>query len=154
MKPKAEYRLGIGASSILMILVVLSLAALSLLSLHIAKGNAALTQRNLDMTVAYYHAAADVQHTLAALDEVIAENYQLGQDVTAMQWTQAFQAKHSMRITQDKAFSFAVEAGAERSIAVEGLLTPGNVPRYTLTRHELTPSQAQTQQAPLTLFTP
>ena len=154
MKQKTEFRLGVGASSILMILVVLSLAALSLLSLHVAQSNAALTKRNLEMTLAYYQAAADVQHTLAAMDELIVQNSLAAENTASTDWLLRFQATQGVTVNPDRSFAFNVEAGAQRSIAVEGYLTPDAFPRYTLTRHELLPSEALLQQTPLTLFAP
>lgn len=154
MKQKTEYRLGVGASSILMILVVLSLAAISLLSLHAARNNAALTQRNLEMTVAYYQAAAEVEQTLAAMDELMVQHGGAEQGLSTADWMLDFQAQHGITFSSDQTFAFFTDAGAERSIAVEGYLTPGSSPCYTLTRHELLPSSAAAQQTALTLFAP
>ena len=143
MKPNPEYRVGIGASSILMILVVLALAALSLLSLGSAKNSAALSQRNLQMTLTYYQAAAEVQRDLSVMDSLIAEH--AGQSLTSAEWGALFSAHglQGLTIADNMTFSLSTYAGAQRLLLVEGSLTPAGVPRYTLTRHELS------NQAPL-----
>lgn len=71
-KPKTEYRVGVGASSILMILVVLALTALSLLSFSGARHAEVMAKRNVDMVTAYYAATAEAQEKLAVLDSMLA----------------------------------------------------------------------------------
>jgi len=153
VKRKQEYRVGVGASSILMVLVVLALAALSLLSLSSAKNNAALSQRNLNMTLAYYQAAAQAQRTLSMMDSLMAERE--AQNLTAQEWTDLFAAHglEAVTVSAEGVFSFSVDAGAERSLIVQGELTPQNAPRFTVTRHELT-NQTVTQSQPLPVAMP
>ena len=67
MNRKTDYRVGVGASSILMVLVVLALAAMSLLSLSAARNSEALGDRALDMTTNYYQAVSEAQRMLAAM---------------------------------------------------------------------------------------
>lgn len=138
MKLKQDYRIGIGASSILLILVVLALAALSLLSLGSAKNNAALTERNLNMTLSYYQAAAKAQRTLAMMDSLVSDRSV--QNLTAEEWTTLFSAHglNGITVSDGMAFSFSIDAGAERILVVEGKFSPQGTPRLTLTRHELT----------------
>ncbi|NLI21636.1 MAG: hypothetical protein GX418_08830 [Clostridiales bacterium] len=137
MKPKTEFRFGVGASSILMILTVLALAALALLSLVNARGNAALAARSRTMTVAAFTADAEAQRTLALMDEVMAEN-------ASEDWTPKLLAARLARagladvtLDEDYHFAFALDAGVGRELHVEGILTPTALPRYTLTRHQL-----------------
>jgi len=145
VKQRSDYRVGVGATSILMILVVLALAALSLLSLSSARNNETLAQRNLSMTLSYYQAAAEAQRTLAAMDTLISENRAGAQD--ADDWNALF-ADHGLEtvtVNEDGTFSFSLDAGAERALVVEGALTPNASPRYTLTRHELVNQAAETE---------
>ncbi len=64
-----EYRMGVGASSVLMIFVLLSLTTLSVLSFASARADLTLTQRRQIQVEAYYTAAAEAQRILASLDE-------------------------------------------------------------------------------------
>ena len=64
-------RMGIGASSILLILVIVSLTLFASLSLIQARADAALTKKTAVSTAAYYEADARAQQTLAALDDAL-----------------------------------------------------------------------------------
>ena len=145
MKQQSDYRVGVGATSILMILVVLALAALSLLSLSSARNNENLAQRNLSMTLSYYQAAAEAQRTLAAMDTLVVENRAQTQDADG--WNALFAAHglETVTVTKGGTFSFSLDAGEERALVVEGTLTPNALPRYTLTRHELVNQSAETE---------
>ncbi|MDP3448488.1 MAG: hypothetical protein Q8S22_10580 [Eubacteriales bacterium] len=65
-------RMGVGASSILLILVVVSLTLLASLALIQARADAALTQKTAVGIAAFYDADARAQAMLAALDDTIA----------------------------------------------------------------------------------
>jgi hypothetical protein len=148
-----EYRVGIGASSVLMILVVIALTALSLLSLGNAHSSAALSDRNLSMTISYYQAAAQAQRMLGAMDEL--EKEYAAESSNTKDWNTLL-ATHGLQaitVDEDGIFSFSLDAGAQRSLAVEGEFTPDSVPRYTLTRHELT-AAAESQESSLNLLIP
>jgi hypothetical protein len=67
-RPKQEYQVGIGASSMLTIFVVLCVSTLALLALSGARGDAALTGRAAQMTSGYYQASDRAQHLLAQID--------------------------------------------------------------------------------------
>ncbi len=152
-KSFGEYRIGIGASSVLMILVVIALAALSLLSLGNARGSSTLSDRNLSMTLSYYQATAKAQQMLGAMDGLEKE-YAAGSP-NADGWN-ALLAAHGLpdiTIDEDGTFAFSLDAGAGRSLAVEGTFTPDSVPRFTLTRHELT-AAAETQEPSMNLLIP
>ena len=64
-------RMGVGASSILLILVVVSLTLFASLALMQARGDAALTKKTADGISAFYEADALAQEKLAALDDAI-----------------------------------------------------------------------------------
>ncbi len=157
-KQKMEYRVGVGASSILMILVVLALTALALLSFSGAKSADVLAKRNQAMVVAYYQAMAKAREKLAALDHVIVEMQKDASQVSASQQLQVGEQtdaslllSFTQRVAQagltdiqieegpeSSLFSFQVDASYGRLIMVEGQLAdePG-MPRYYVTRQEL-----------------
>ena len=64
-------RMGVGASSILLILVVVSLTLFASLSLIQARGDATLTQKTAESIATYYEADARAQEKLAALDDAL-----------------------------------------------------------------------------------
>ena len=150
MKPKAEYRIGVGASSILMILVTLALAALGLLTLYAAKNNAALCARNVSLTVQYYHAADQTQRMIAAIDEGFTP-----QALARMQALQGYVTEAPAQgITftyTGNAFTIDADAGAGRTLHTEGTLAGDH--SITLTRHTLSSAPAETQ-APLPVYQP
>lgn len=137
-KQKPEYRVGIGASSILMVLVVVALTALSLLSLGSARNAQTLTERNRDMLTAYYAAAGEVQQTLAALDEAALQ--QGAEHEEALQNVPVSQSVSELQISPDGEgfqFSFSVDAQYDRRIEVEGEFRPMQKTRLRLTKHQL-----------------
>ena len=137
MKNKGEFRIGTGASSILMILVVLSLTALALLSFTSARNNAALSKRNLDMTVAYYNAAAELQRTIAGMDEIVMEQDSPYTDPPIWRTLLRDYLGADDTLADDMTFTLQSDAGAGRTLVVEGILQPDAVQRIVLTRHEL-----------------
>lgn len=64
-------RMGVGASSILLILVIVSLTLFASLSLIQARADASLTKKTAVSAAAYYEADARAQQTLAALDDAL-----------------------------------------------------------------------------------
>ena len=70
-RPRQEYRVGIGASSMLTIFVALCMATLALLALSGARGDAALTSRAVLMTGGYYEASDLAQRALARVDGAV-----------------------------------------------------------------------------------
>lgn len=71
MKPHSS-RMGVGASSILLILVVLSLTLFGVLSLVQARSDAALTEHTALSVTAFYDADARAQRVLALVDDALA----------------------------------------------------------------------------------
>ena len=143
-KSKTEYRVGIGASSILMVLVILALTAVSLLSFRSAKNTEALTKRNLQMTVAYYEASANAQKKLAAIDELLVESQMAANIVLgeALQ-TELFSTLGMAELLiwqdgEDIRFSFVEDAQYERQIEVEGIFTlSSDTQRYHINKYRL-----------------
>jgi len=155
MKHKAEYRVGVGASSILLILVVLALTALSLLSLKAAQDNAALTERNVSMTLAYYEAAANVQHTIAAMNEKRLELDLTNDEALSAYRTYLTKQFAVVELSDDLTFTMTANAGDEREVIVEGAVIPGITGGISITRHELRNTAVYGEETDrLTVFLP
>ena len=141
-KSKTEYRIGVGASSILMVLVVLALTAVSLLSFRSARNAEVLAKRSSLMTAAYYQASATAQEQLALLDAKLAEMLvsQTSPDVRAMTEQLGTLPLEDLEVWQGDelmAFSFVVDAEYDRQLRVEGLLPMTGAERFRLTRYQL-----------------
>ena len=67
-----EYRIGPGAASLLLVVVVVSMSALGLLALINARGDQKLTERGVQFAQAEYEASARAERRLAELDGVLA----------------------------------------------------------------------------------
>lgn len=134
-KQRMEYRIGVGAPVILMILVVVALAVLSLLSWIGARNDAGYSSRSIQMTAAYYQAAEQAQMNLMALDEQLLAAWRDSEDAAAYDeylCTLGMDAQRILRWTED--------AGDERSLVVEIRLTPYEQvenSRYVITGHWL-----------------
>ncbi len=141
MSEKQENRAGVGASSILMIVVVLALTAMSLLAFSSAQRTETLEKRNQEMSLGYYAAAAQAQTKLAALDQRL---YELRgeQGLSDQEYADALisMAGYGVTATADGfGFTFIVDAQYGRELCVSGLIAARGAQgeRYTLTRHEL-----------------
>ena len=168
-RPKAEYRVGVGASSIMMILVVLAMTALSLLSFSSAQNAEVMADRNMAMVTAYYQAAGNVQYTIAFMDDILMEaenDWMAGgppttgeeapsgddsQDTSASPMQLLWKAFDNRGLTavsldeeeEDIKFTFSTDAGYERMILVKGIINLGMNPRYRITAHELVSLQLE-----------
>lgn len=69
---KYSSRMGVGASSILLIIVVVSLTLFAVLALVQARADAALTEKTAASTGAFYDADSRAQNMLAQLDNALA----------------------------------------------------------------------------------
>ena len=72
----------IGASSLILIYIVLCMATFGLLSLSSAQGDLKLARRNADAVKGYYEADNKGQQWLKGVDEVLKEEMGRGQDST------------------------------------------------------------------------
>lgn len=139
---KGEYRVGVGASSILMVLMVLALTAISLLSFSTARNAEILTKRNVAMTTAYYEATTRVQQKLAAMDTLMVEKKKEASAVSAESLREDLRNLgitdiEVLRENENWVFLFFEEAGYERQIRVEGMLTLSGTSRYQVRQHQL-----------------
>ena len=66
-----EYRIGPGAVSLMLVVVVVSMSVLGLLALISSKGDCALTERTMMFVTSEYSASARAEEMLAQLDEVL-----------------------------------------------------------------------------------
>lgn len=132
-------RMGVGASSILLILVVLSLTLFGVLSLVQARSDAALTERTALSVSAFYDADARAQQVLAFIDDAL----QSGEQPTAVEGvsqqdenTYAFSIGsfdgHSLNVRVDvsagtcRVTSYRYESAAEWTGESTGTLWQGN----------------------------
>lgn len=77
---RREYRIGPGAASLLLVVVVVSLSVLGLLALINARGDHKLTQRGMQFAASEYAASAQAERMLAELDGVLADCAQQAAD--------------------------------------------------------------------------
>lgn len=155
---KVGFRIGPGMPSLLMMLVTLLMAALAILAMAGAQADATLSQRNLETTLSYYQAAAQMQRELAEVDRLL-----LDARTAAADDTEAY--KNSIRGLRSDYLSEVAEDG-------EGLLMLVAVPmrddsyleaqlrvpfgltgaRYTLLSHKLTDDMPWETEQQLTVF--
>lgn len=142
---KTDYRVGIGSSSVLMILVVLTMTALGLLALGSARQTEKQTRRNLEASLGYYEAAARVQRALADIDDAIAEYGETG--ATEQQYAE--RTPESVEWSQDNgtlAFTITEDAGDGRTLVAEGETGAEGDGRYVLKSHTLISSYVEDTQ--------
>ena len=167
-RPKAEYRVGVGASSIMMILVVLAMTALSLLSFSSAQRAEVMGKRSMMMTTAYYEAAAMAQQKLAVMDDILVEagrgrmtgppdageeasvgDHSQGTGTSLAQFlSEAFANRGLTDIALaeedgEVEFSFSTDAELGRVVLVRGIINLDENPRYRITAHELVSLQME-----------
>lgn len=105
-------RMGVGASSILLILVVVSLTLFASLALIQARGDAALTKKTADSIHAFYEADAQAQEKLAALDD-------------ALQQGTAPESIDGIAKQSDGSYAFSIEADDGHTLFVSLDLSSG-----------------------------
>ena len=98
-------RMGVGASSILLILVVVSLTLFASLALIQARADAALTEKTADSMTAYYDADARAQEKLSALDD-------------ALQQGKAAESVEGITKQADGYYAFSIEADDGHTLSV------------------------------------
>lgn len=137
-REKADYRIGVGASSVLMILVVLALTTLSLLAFGSARNIEALTRRNVEMTCAYYEAEARTQEQLMRIDQAALDLSRRDDGAADAAWFDTYGIAAQWESTEDGLrFTLNNEAGEGRTLCTVGLIRPEGDRRYTLEQHVL-----------------
>lgn len=121
-RSESQPRIGVGIPSVLMVLVVLAMAALCMLSYSSATSTESMTQRNVEVAAGYYQLAAATQERLALLDEQlsVAQGDVSAVDVDGFAFTEE---------NGQQFFTLTTQEG-EKSVVVEGVLTPGEPLRY------------------------
>lgn len=127
-----EYRIGPGASSLLLILLALVLTVLGMLALLSARADRTLSQRARDMTKAYYDARALSQERLMEIDQILGEAESSGADGY---FAAVAGALPEWAALSGRTIAFSQDAGGERSIRVTILL---NEPGSGGARYEIT----------------
>jgi len=130
---KIEYRMGTGATSMLIIFVLLSLATLSILSLTTARLDLRLSERNATMTAAYYGAVNAAQDALMALDGQLADRQANGGDLQAIA-----DSLPNGQVQDDTHLAMRLDAGFGRYLdVVVEILPPGEGARYRVVKHAM-----------------
>ena len=134
-KQDNQQRVGVGVSSVLMILVVLAMTALSLLAFGSARSNESMTRRNADIGSSYYVAADQAQRKLAEIDAVLLAAP--AEEADILWYEENGPEDVSWEETLDGLiFSFSVETDYEQAVYVQGLVTEG-AQRYRITEHRI-----------------
>ena len=105
-------RMGVGASSILLILVVVSLTLFASLALMQARGDAALTKKTAEGIQVFYEADAQAQEKLASLDD-------------ALQQGATPESIDGIAIQPDGSYAFSIEANDGHTLLVSFDLAAG-----------------------------
>lgn len=131
-----EYRVGVGASTILMIFVVLTLTTLGVLAFASARADLVLTQRRQAQVEAYYAAAADAQALIAKVDAAL---LRAGTADDAQGRREALTAiDPRIRMEADDIVAITLEATPSQELRVRIRLEPAEGgERYTLLSHQL-----------------
>ncbi len=137
MNRQPAYRMGVGASSILMILVVLCLTVLGVLSFSSARASRTLAARRLAQVTRYYAAVAEAERTLCEIDEALLRAP--GETDAYRAYVRALPERlSSAQVADDLTVSFSVEVSASQQLRVAVRpLGPGAFPRYETALHEL-----------------
>lgn len=144
LERRAEYRLGPGASSLLMIFVSLCMTTVGILTLISAIADTRLTDRSQKQVTSYYSATVEVQRSIGAIDAAL-ETYRKT-SVEEEGYKQAVLSMHeeapemsaqmvddntiSVRFNQPMGEDFVIHVDLHVPISLEG-------PRYQVVAHEM-----------------
>ena len=125
------FHAGVGAASILLILVVLCLTTFGVLALLSARADLILTERAFETANAYYQADQLAQQTLSDIDAALAE----GRDPAQLPGVSA----------TDGGLRFQLDTGDGRALEVLLALDGAEAPRYTIVSYRLVNTEAWVQ---------
>jgi len=129
--------LGPGAASLILIIVTLSMCVLCMLTFISAKNDLSLSTRSATMIQRVYALNDRSEHSLAALDEVLADCAAQTADDAAYLELVAQQLPEGMEIEENTIFWMESEGDRALWCAVE-LAPRGETPRLKWTQHALT----------------
>lgn len=121
MMRKEESAAGLGAASLIMILLVLCLSLMGILSLMSARAELKLSRRHAQLAAQYAHASASAQEALAQLDTQLMQIYQASaQEDAYVQACMEIAAVGEAHVAwNDTRAMLAVDAGEARTLQVE-----------------------------------
>lgn len=121
MKRKGQSAVGLGAASLIMILLVLCLSLMGVLSLMSARAELNLSRRHAQLAAQYAEASASAQEALAQLDMQLLQSCETSADEAAyMQACMEIDSVGEAKVEweETKAVLF-VDAGQARTLQVE-----------------------------------
>lgn len=136
MNQPSEYRVGVGASSILMIFIVLCLTTLGVLSFVSAKANLSLTDRRTQQVTAYYESNARADALIAEIDAIISE---ARKDADSFEETLADRLNNLDDVVsfKDSVVSLRLPVGTTQALNIDlQVLAQDAALRYSVIRHE------------------
>lgn len=132
---KQEYRMGVGASSILMIFVLLSLTTLGVLSFASARADWTLTMRRQEQVQTYYGSSAEAQRRIAEIDETLLA---APKDPAEYEAYVLALASDSTTVTDDLLITFVIPVNdAQQLQVVMRAAGPDASARYTLEQYKI-----------------
>ncbi len=154
MKRSGDYRFGIGVPTLLMLCAVLALTTLGILTYTSGRANLALTDRTVQMTQAYYEAAARAQEQLARLDADLTDmRASADTDDAYRSMIDEYAAGEGMAC-DGMTLSFAIAADGGRELSLQAEIAPLSDAgaRFTLVRHALVAADLIDDEAPLNIY--
>lgn len=138
MQQRQDYRVGVGASSILMIFIILCLTTLGVLSFASARANLQLTNRRQVQVEAYYAAEAEAQRLLAQVDAALLKARGTP-DVPQEDAVKALAAlDERITVARDLTVHITIHASESQDLCLTLRVNDVDVPaRYTLIEHYL-----------------
>lgn len=131
---RREYRIGPGAASLLLVVVVVSLSVLALLALIDARADHKLAQRSIQFATSQYHSAAQAELRLAELDEILVSCAEKSQDGTSF-WAQLPGMLPDGMSMEENVVSWEEESGSGTLYCSVEIQLPGTMPRYIWLEH-------------------
>ena len=158
MKQNRQTRVGLGAASLIMILLVLCLVLMGVLSLMSARADLDLSRRHAKLAEGYAEASAAAQRALAELDALLAEAHAKSTDEAqyAALCTDTVKAGGaSVEWEDDVTAALYLDAGEERQIEVRVERIPWSIAaktRFTITSYRLIDAKEWEQTESLILM--
>lgn len=155
MNRAPEYRVGVGAASILMIFIVLSLTTLGVLTFASSRADWTLTERRKEQVTAYYAAVASSDELIAVVDEALHEAHQ-GDPADFEAHVRALEGLDSRFVVSEdlSQVSFELPVGSTQALQTALAIEDHDAPaRYTVLRHNLVNVTKWEPDEPITMVT-